>query len=189
MGQRKDELIGAVIRDLLEHGVADVSLRPMAARIGTSARLLIFHFKSKHGLLTEVLSEVQARLQAAALDLPAPRPGVPPLKLYWRWATHRDNLALLRLLYEVHFIALQNPAVYGRYLRQASVSWSAIIEPRLPPSIRRSEVATLCGCVFDGLVMELLGTGDLRRTTRALDSFISMLSQHAQSQAPSADFK
>jgi len=36
-------------------------------------------------------------------------------------------------------------------------------------------MATLCGAVFDGLIMELLSTGDLRRTTRALDDFIALL--------------
>jgi AcrR family transcriptional regulator len=177
MSNRKQELLDAALRDLLSHGVADVSLRPLAARIGTSARLLIFHFKSKHGLLHDVLAEVQSRLQATALALPPPDAagGTVPLKTFWRWATHKDNLPHLRLLYEVHFIALQNPRVYGRYLKQTSISWVEIIEQRLSPAIRSKPLATLCGAVFDGLIIELLGSGDLRRTTAALDSFIAML--------------
>jgi AcrR family transcriptional regulator len=183
MSDRKRELLDAAIRDLLVHGVADVSLRPLAARIGSSARLLIFHFKSKHGLLNEVLAEVQARLQATALALPpaAAAGGTAPLKTFWRWATHKDNLPYLRLLYEVHFIALQNPRVYGRYLKQTSISWVQIIEQRLSPALRSKAIATLCGAVFDGLIIELLGTGDLRRTTRALDEFIAILTRESAS--------
>jgi len=183
MSERKQQLLDAAIRDLLSHGVADLSLRPLAARIGTSARLLIFHFKSKHGLLSEVLREVQSRLQATALALPPPAAagGTAPLKTFWRWATHRDHLPYLRLLYEVHFIALQNPRLYGRYLQQTSIRWVEIIEQRLSPAIRNKAVATLCGAVFDGLLIELLGSGDLRRTTRALDAFIAMLRRAAAS--------
>jgi len=183
MSDRKQQLLDAAIRDLLSHGVADVSLRPLAARIGTSARLLIFHFKSKHGLLNDVLGEVQARLQATALALPPPGAGggTSPLKMFWRWATHQDNLPYLRLLYEVHFIALQNPRVYGRYLQQTSISWVEIIEQRLSPAIRSKAMATLCGAVFDGLIIELMGSKDLRRTSRALDEFIAMLARASAS--------
>src|SRR5258708_24403513 len=75
-----EDLIGYLIR----HGVADLSLRPMAAAVGTSARLLIFHFGSKERLLIEALDEMQARLQRSLADLlaggilgsppPPPRP-------------------------------------------------------------------------------------------------------------------
>src|SRR5258708_10095578 len=75
-----EDLIGYLIR----HGVADLSLRPMAAAAGTSARLLIFHFGSKERLLIEALDEMQARLQRSLADLlaggnraappPPPRP-------------------------------------------------------------------------------------------------------------------
>jgi hypothetical protein len=33
----------------------------------------------------------------------------------------------------------------------------------------------LCAAAFDGLIIGLLNTGDLRRTTRALDAFIGTL--------------
>ena len=52
MQNRKDELIESLIAYLLENGLADLSLRPLAAGTGTSARLLIYHFGSKEDLLT-----------------------------------------------------------------------------------------------------------------------------------------
>ena len=174
--ERKQALLDASIAYLLEHGVADLSLRPLAAAIGTSARLVIFHFVSKEQLLADVLGEVQARLQRSFEALAsAPADGTSPMRRFWDWAIARRNLPYLRLLYEVHFIALQNPAGYERYLAQSSLDWVERIAARLPPTLRSSGVATLCGAVFDGLLIELLGSGDRRRTTAALDAFVAML--------------
>jgi AcrR family transcriptional regulator len=182
MRDRKKQLLDAAIRYLLDHGLADLSLRPLAAKIGTSARLLVFHFGSKEGLIADVLNEVQARMQAsfaAVVDGPEADPAVSPMKRFWLWATGKRNLPYLRLMYEAHFIALQNPRAYSHYLRQSALDWVGIIEARLPESLRANETATLCGAVFDGLVIELLGTGDLDRTTRALDRFVEQLRREA----------
>jgi len=177
MSERKEELLDAAIRYLVDNGLADLSLRPLAARIGTSARLLVFHFKSKEGLIGEVLDEVHARVQASFVEITTARrpPRVTPMKLFWLWATNKRNLPYLRLMYEVHFIAMQNPRAYARYLQRTSFNWVELIEARLPDEMRTKSTATLCAAVFDGLLMELLSTGDLRRTTRALDDFVAML--------------
>ena len=177
MNERKRELIEAIVGYLLQNGIAELSLRPLAARIGTSARLLIFHFKSKEGLINEVLDEVQARIRASFVAIApadAPRGQSSPMKRFWLWATDQRNLPYLKLLYEVHFLAAQDPA-NGRRLERSSLSWVEIISARLPDSIRNPAMATLCGAVFDGLLIELLATGDIRRTTRALDAFVAIL--------------
>ena len=177
MKDRKQVLVGQIIGYLLQHGMAELSLRPLAAKIGTSARLLIFHFKTKEGLVDEVLDEVQARVRASFVEImsaDASGTSESPMKRFWRWAAHKRNLPYLRLLYEVHFTAAQN-AAHARHLERSSLSWVEIISAQLPESIRSPSMATLCGAVFDGLLIELLATGDLRRTTRALDAFIAML--------------
>ena len=178
MSERKQELLDAAIAYLLAHGVADLSLRPLAQKIGSSARLLIFHFKSKEGLLGDVLREVQRRLQGSFTTIASIDPSKrrhAPMKAFWLWAIDKRQLPYLRLLYEVHFIALQNPRQYARYLQQSSLDWVGLIEARLPETIRSKATATLCGAVFDGLLIELLGSGDRARTTQALDQFIDML--------------
>jgi hypothetical protein len=130
---------------------------------------------------------VQARLQASVLAIPAATPDSPdstPMKVFWRWATDKHNLPYLRLLYEVQFIALQNPQEYGRYLQRSSLDWLAVIEQRLPESIRTKSIATLCAATFDGLLIETLMSGDLQRTTAALDEFIAMLIREHEAKAP-----
>ena len=182
MKERKSELLQAAIEYLLDNGLADLSLRPLAAKIGTSARLLVFHFKSKEGLIEDVLNEVQSRIQTSFVAVVSrePRRPVAPMKLFWQWATSAQNLPYLRLLYEVHFIAMQKPRVYARYLQQTSFNWVDLIQSKLPDELRDKATATLCASVFDGLVIELLGTGDLRNTTRSLDLFVQMLGRERE---------
>lgn len=61
--ERRADLLNASIEYLLENGVADLSLRPLAAKVGSKARLLVYHFGSKDALLTEAMLVIRERLQ------------------------------------------------------------------------------------------------------------------------------
>ena len=48
------------------NGVGDLSLRALAAALGTSHRMLIYHFGSREGLLIEVIRTVEEQQRAGA---------------------------------------------------------------------------------------------------------------------------
>jgi AcrR family transcriptional regulator len=172
---RKDELCGRALDYCLAHGISALSLRPLALQIGTSARLLIYHFGSRDGLIGAVMDEAHRRVQQSFGDLMRGAGNEGLLRKFWDWTTDSRNSPYLRLLFEVQMLALQNPAAYSRYLEGTSSSWLALIETALPPSADRRARATLCAAVIDGLLLEFLSTGDLRRTSSALDIFDSLL--------------
>lgn len=60
MGRRHD-LAEAACDYVLEHGVIGLSLRPLAAAIGTSDRMLVYHFGSRDALVAEILERSTAR--------------------------------------------------------------------------------------------------------------------------------
>lgn len=187
MMPRKQELVEATIGYLVEHGLADLSLRPLAAAAGTSARLLIYHFGSKERLLAEVLETLQSRLRESFSRLTAAggsEPAEPPMKTFWKWATARRNFTSVRLLYELQILAAQNPKAYGRYFGRNSRDWIELVRTALPAAERSAEVATLLVAVFDGLFLELMSTGDRRRTTGALDEFIRIVGRARSAGAP-----
>jgi AcrR family transcriptional regulator len=186
MPTRKAMLLESLIAYLVRHGVADVSLRPMAAAVGTSARLLIFHFGSKERLLLEVLDELQARLQRSLGELlDAPRPTrTAPLRLFWDWALKDGNFAQLRVLYQLHILAAQDHKTYGRFLRRNSLNWLESVQTVLRPALRSPALATLIVAVFDGLFIEMMSTGDRRRTSAAIDEFIDMTRKPSKAQRP-----
>jgi AcrR family transcriptional regulator len=184
---RKDMLLESLIEYLVRRGVADLSLRPMAAAVGTSARLLIFHFGSKEQLLVEVLDEMQARLQRSLGDLLASEPGESqsaPLRQFWDWALMDPNFAQLRVVYQLHILAAQDHKTYGRYLKRNSLSWLEMVQAVLKPAQRSPALATLIVAVFDGLFIEVASTGDRRRASAAIDEFISMARKHTQARRP-----
>ena len=172
---RKNELRDMALDYCLAHGVSELSLRPIALQIGTSARLLIYHFGSRDGLISAVMDEAHRRVQKSFGELMSGSSSKDLLRRFWDWTTDSRNSPYLRLMFEVQMLALQNPAAYSGYLKGTSSSWLALIESVLPPSAERRARATLCAAVIDGLLLEFLSTGDLRRTSTALDIFGSML--------------
>jgi AcrR family transcriptional regulator len=162
----------------LQHGVANLSLRPMADALGTSARMLLHHFGSKERLIGAVMTEVRAALQASFATLMAQLRDAPPAELvlaFWNTLTSKSELPSVRLLFEVQVLAIQNPRRYQRYLSETSSSWLLLLEPAFPARPGRRVLATLSTAVIDGLLLELLSTGDLRRTSAALQVFIGQL--------------
>ena len=72
---RRDEVAQAATDYVLEHGLVGLSLRPLAAELGTSDRMLLYHFGSKDDLVATVLRVSNDRSVAEIRALP-PSPDV-----------------------------------------------------------------------------------------------------------------
>ena len=169
----RDRLRQECLKYFLHHGVANLSLRPLAEAVGTSARMLLHYFGSKEALIAEVMEQLQARLQTAFQELRDSESAAEKdlLPKFWRVLSANTNQSSLRLLFEVQMLAVQNPRRYRRYLGKTSRTWRRLIEAALPAGKGSNAAATLYNAVVDGLLLELLSTGDLRRTTAALTLF------------------
>jgi hypothetical protein len=115
-------------------------------------------------------------LQQSLLKISTPRGDgrSPPLKRFWLWAIHPDNFPSLRLMYELHVLAVQSPQTCGRFIKESSAGWEAAALKVMSGPLRDKSMATLCIAVFDGLFMEYMSTRDEPRLTRALNRFISI---------------
>ncbi|HTA04061.1 MAG TPA: helix-turn-helix domain-containing protein, partial [Streptosporangiaceae bacterium] len=58
-GSARDRLLAAAVAIATQGGIADLSLRELAAAIGTSHRMLLYHFGSREGLLAAVTLAVE----------------------------------------------------------------------------------------------------------------------------------
>src|ERR1700709_1732508 len=71
--RRRDEIAEAATDYVLDHGLIGLSLRPLAAELGTSDRMLLYHFESKDDLVAAVLRVSNDRSVAEVRALsPAP---------------------------------------------------------------------------------------------------------------------
>ncbi|MBX7482634.1 TetR/AcrR family transcriptional regulator [Qipengyuania qiaonensis] len=68
----RETLLPLLAAHVMEHGLADASLRPLARAAGTSDRMLIYHFGNKDALMAALLEHL-AGMFAAALDSAFPR--------------------------------------------------------------------------------------------------------------------
>src|SRR3954463_11865062 len=69
---RRDELAEAATDYALANGLIDLSLRPLAAAIGTSDRMLLYHFDGKDDLVATVLRVSNDRSVAEVRALAPP---------------------------------------------------------------------------------------------------------------------
>jgi AcrR family transcriptional regulator len=137
--------------------------------------MLLHYFGSKEVLIGEVMDQVHRRLQSAFQELlqrPRSKGDLNFLLDFWTALAANSNRPSLRLLFEVQMLALQNPKRYRRYLTRSSASWRKLIERALPRGAANAASATLYNAVVDGLLLELVATGDLRRTSQALRLFV-----------------
>src|SRR5215469_16694518 len=176
--QRREDLLNASIEYLLENGVADLSLRPLAAKVGSKARLLVYHFGSKDALITDAMLVVRERVQANFAALVREGRDQKPSQIvqnFWAWATSKQHERYLRLFFEVHGLALQNPKQYGRYLEGAFTTWVELMGAVLPAKLSRSKRSSLASMAVGtvvGVMLDYLSTGDKKRTSDALAEFV-----------------
>ena len=62
MGDRRQVLAEGATDYVLEHGLLDLSLRPLAAALGTSDRMLLYHFGDKLNLVATILRALERPL-------------------------------------------------------------------------------------------------------------------------------
>jgi len=180
---RRTELLRKVVDELLVSGAADLSLRPLAARVGSSARLLIYHFGSKEQLVADALAEVRRHIQASlgarsALVKPASLRAL--VMMVWDWAVEAENQRYFRLLFEVDGLTLFNRISFSEEVRKDnSAVWIALIEraaARLPQDgALFSAHSTLILGAFVGLLQEFLSTGEREKTSAALSTLVDLI--------------
>ncbi len=175
-------LLASILDYVLLNGVADLSLRPLAAAVAASPRTLLYHFGSKDELVLAVLEEAarrQARLLEAWYERSAEHDARTLLLRAWQWLTAARHDRLLRLLFETYGLALQDRRRYGSFLRATSSGWTSpfarTLERQGFSHERAVALATLLVAVVRGLLLDVLATGDRTRVDRAFRSFIAAI--------------
>ena len=180
---RRDELLDAAYRYVLEHGLAGMSLRPLAAAIGSSPRVLLFLFGSKDGLIRALLARARAD-ELALVESARPHAGDEDLaatvRATWAWLIGPGHQRLLTLWLEAYSRSLAEPGgPWADFARQTVDDWLAILADAQDSRTRRTNAGraerTLALAALRGAVLDLLATGDVERTTAALDRLLDLL--------------
>jgi AcrR family transcriptional regulator len=176
--KRRAELLDACYGYVLEHGLAGLSLRPLAAATGTSPRVLLYLFGSKDALLRELLARArheQVAVVAAALD---PRTvcessGFEELAgRLWMWLSAPEQRPMVQLTYEAFLYSLSHrPGPWVGYAAESARDWLDLLvqaQPRTPRADAEAK-ATRALALIRGLLLDLLANDDPDRTAAALE--------------------
>ena len=162
---------------VLEHGLAGLSLRPLAAALETSPRMLLYDFQSKERLVSEILAEARRR-EAALLVERRTAPGATEaetLRFVWQWISAEERQPFLRLFFEVYVDALTHPGKYPGGVGPMVADWLQVVRTTWPNDGVDEAFATLLIAVVRGLLLDRLGTADRRRTDDAFERFVALL--------------
>src|SRR5829696_6592415 len=108
----RDRLLEQTIVYVSEEGIADLSLRTLAGALGTSHRMLIYHFGSKEGLLAAVVAELErGHRELLAVLMDDPDMTAPALaRQLWRRVSAPEMWPFARLCFEVYAHGTQGRA-------------------------------------------------------------------------------
>lgn len=169
----RDRLLDAAVDHFGRHGIGDTSLRGIAEAVGTSHRMLIYHFGSREGLLAEVTRAVEARQRAvmtATYDT-----DLPPLEAaakYWE-ETVEATLRYGPLFFELAAHAMQGKEHAAVLREELIASWlPQVTELCLALGIPEDQAETHARLALGaarGLLLDLLVTGARAEVARAAD--------------------
>jgi AcrR family transcriptional regulator len=173
--QRRAKTLAKATEYVLEHGIAGLSLRPLAAALGTSTRMLLYDFESKEKLIAAILAEARRR-EAALLTEHATAVASPEDLLHdvWSWISAPERRPFLRLFFEVYLDAITHGSTEGKAM---VTDWLSTVGAALSPGDDDPATATLVIAVVRGLLLDALATGDHDRVDAALDRFTDLLSR------------
>ncbi|SDK83674.1 transcriptional regulator, TetR family [Nocardioides sp. YR527] len=172
---RKTELLEAAYAYALEHGLADLSLRPVAAAIGSSPRVLMFLFGNKDGLVKALLARARVDELAMIEPLHSSVSGLPEAVAHvWTWLAVEEHRPLLRLWAEAYARSLVEPdGPWGGFAESTVTDWLAVLATCQPEPERTTEqglvLRTLALATLRGALLDLLATGDAARITAAVE--------------------
>jgi AcrR family transcriptional regulator len=172
--QARERLLVAAVEQAMQGGITDMSLRELAAAIGTSHRMLLYHFASREGLLNAVVRAVEDGQRAAVSEC-----GISRLTARQLWQHFSDPRLwpAERLFFELYAHALLGRPGTEGFLDSAIEPWVAALTPAitqeagLDDKTARAE-ARLAVAVTRGLLLDLLATGDRDGVTEAFERYL-----------------
>lgn len=174
----KERLLAALLEHLGEHGVGDASLRGLAAAVGTSHRMLSYHFGSRRELLVEVSLAVERR-QREAFEAMLADAGAAPVEVMRSMYARFVDPALRsqeRLFFELYVRALQDGSHDDGFLREVVEAWiGPVAELFVRLGFDRAAAAAearLALAVSRGLLLDLLATEDRTAVDAAMAVYV-----------------
>jgi AcrR family transcriptional regulator len=156
---RREQLAAQATDYALANGLIGLSLRPLAAAIGTSDRMLLYHFTDKDDLIATLLRVSNDRSVQAVRALPRSRSVRTAVIDLWRVNKSEESDRCHRMYVEAAALGLLGREPYASVVREANERWVEALADHLVAAgctrVRARRTVTLLDATFMGLQLDL----------------------------------
>ena len=156
---QREELLEKVADHVLEHGLIGLSLRPVAAAVGTSDRMLIYHFGSRDALVSAVVARATDRAVAEVAALPGAATVRSGVKRLWAAYRTRPLSRCLDVYCQAAATGLIGREPYLSDARASNETWAATLREYFvrcgAPARRVGRIVTLVDSALYGFHLDL----------------------------------
>jgi AcrR family transcriptional regulator len=168
---KRAELLGRVVHYIGTHGLDDLTLRPLAAELGTSSRMLIYYFDSRENLIVQALTSQRPAFAEMFGDVDTADQLESRLLELWKSMSVGHDAVSSRILMQVIGIASIKSGVLADFARDSVRALTDALASAMArcgmDSTTASVQATTMGAGFRGLLLDRFTTGDSERTDAA----------------------
>lgn len=174
--EKKQALLEQCLEAAIEGGAIDFSINAIAKRIGTSGRMLVYHFGSKPELERQLISLLEIRLREKLWSFDALPLGMrdslaATLLAMWRHLTSPEMHRLLKLTMDLNQRAIQGDLETQRFLERENQQWV----DSLSKLTHDPTTALVLLHLFQGAILDFLTTGNADRGQNSIQRFAETL--------------
>lgn len=167
MEAAREQLLDRVLEEVSANGLADRSLRDLAQSVGSSHRMLNYHFGSRAALVAAIVERVEADQRALLVELAAEiSDPVELARALWTRTSAPELRPFVRLFFEC--VALTGGA-------GLTDPWLAVAGELGESGLADEDELRLGVAVTRGLLIDVLASDDATEATRAFERYLDLL--------------
>ena len=170
--ERRAELLDDVVAYILDRGIHQTSLRPLANQLGTSTYAFVYHFGSKEQLITCALDEVAARNQAALADFGPDGTLADFVHDYWNWNVDTDELRTARIITDARSLVRVRPQLFCPFVERTREDLRVALSARLESLGMTDDDLQIILATLSGALADLVGFDDSSRGAATVERLL-----------------
>lgn len=181
MGTARDELLAKVMDHVAADGLGDASLREIADAVGTSHRMLNYHFGGRDGLVAAIVEAMEDQQRAVLVTVGegASSPAE-VVRAQWAELSRPEVQPFVRLFFEVVALALHGRPGTEGFRNGLTEPWLEVaggVAGELGADVAEEDLR-LGVAVMRGLLLDAAASGDATAAGNALERYLAMWEAH-----------
>lgn len=167
----KELLFKKCVTEILKRGTLGFSINELGTKIGSSGRMLVYHFYSKENLDEMIIGYIEEELRKVFLKVSESKAKKNFMLHFWdRLTTDKYTVSLLVIMHEAIYSSSKEISV-KKYLKKEADMWMQLFIQQMG----NEEDALVIWMVINGALANFVTTRDNKKGRRALSLTLKAL--------------